>query len=49
MAECNELISKTAKAMMMVNIKAMIQIVNKNPQWQHPALQYNNVIIIDNT
>ena len=30
MAECNELTSKIVKAMMMVNMKAVMQIVNKN-------------------
>ena len=33
MAEFNDLISKTAKAMMMVNMKAVIQIVDKNLHW----------------
>ena len=33
MAECNELITKTAKTMMMVNMKAVMQIVDKNLFW----------------
>ena len=33
MDECNELISETAKAMMMVNMKAVMNIVNKNLHW----------------
>ena len=33
MAECNGLICKTAKVIMMVNMKAVMQIVNKNMHW----------------
>ena len=33
MDECNELIPETAKAMMMVNMKAVMQIVSKYLHW----------------
>ena len=49
MAECDELFSKTAKAMMMVNMKVVIQIVDKYLHWYHLVLQYNSIIIIDKT
>ena len=46
MAECNELISKTAITMIMVNMKAVMLIVNNNLHWWHHVLQYNSIIII---
>ena len=33
MAECNELISDITKAVMMVNMKSVMQILNKNLHW----------------
>ena len=33
MAECNELTSEIVKTMMMVNMKAVMQIVNKKLHW----------------
>ena len=33
MTKCIELISKIAKAMMIVNMKAMMETVNKNLHW----------------
>jgi len=38
MSKCNEIISK----IMMANMKAALQILDKSPHWKHPILQHNS-------